>query len=952
MTILTSHWHHNLLALTAQAIQQRYAEDEWPNILLLMPNHRSCIAMREAFENQLKTILLPRIVPLANAENELMVSLAQQPNGLDKLATIPAAMSLWQHRMILAELVTRFEQNRTKVKPSFQHVLALTDALIAIQQNLAREGVDVSHVNTQAICFADTAKHWQIHADFLNILFKQWPLIVREIGVITQASREQLLLQALCEGWRNSSPKHPIWLIGSTGSMPIIRQLMRVIHSLPQGHVVLPNLDRTAHEPVTIGHAQYYLQASLQTMNATLRDVQLLGDATITPRQQLWQTNEVLAGAIDHIEIITCAHEAEEAGIIGLIVREGLENANKTVAIVTPNITLMQRIRLALMRYDIYVNTPQGSALAQSPAGQIWSGILRCLNDEVSILSLLELLHLDGVDCGESTSSWNGFLGTWRAKCRGVQSSVLRSKRLERLVNDYSAAASLLPIMHEMERLHAEQLTLVQWLAALQKLASNLASQSLTGHDLISQLCEQLANTNSDLRFDVSDIASLLQEALQAPLRKPDFSAHPRVLILSPMEARLQQFDRVILAGFNESDWPQTYQPNPWLNLAQRQTLGMTPPEAQATLAEHDIHALGMAPELFITRSLKYEGTPTTPSRYLVKLETQLEREGVKSTSRPWREWWAQFHQTESAPIMPVAPCPPVAARPKTLRVTSLRNLFSDPYAIYAEYVLGLRTLDPYDQTPDAATLGSLVHRLIEEMLRKNHSLDDGDWLMRHIAHLESDARLYALWLPRIRKILRFVKTIHAQRQFDSIEMEMKHEVKIDLNHHPVLVTGSPEGIPACAGMTITLVGKIDRLEIKNMSFPHRRESLSTLVQEGEEIPACAGMTSYSIHDYKTGEVPAKKAMELGLEPQLIAYALMLSEEQGILPEELVYWVLPKARFAGELVPYETGEQGLAEHLSALRSALISILEESFAFHALDPQSDYAGISRNDEWAA
>ncbi|MFZ4125780.1 MAG: PD-(D/E)XK nuclease family protein [Rickettsiales bacterium] len=902
MAIYTTHWHEPILTRVAQAIEQRYPQEQWPNTLLLMPNRRSCIAMREAFTHHSQTVLLPRIVPLADAENELMLSLAQQPNGLDKLAQIPPAMNPWQHRMVLSELVARFEHNRTKVKPSFQHVLALTDALIAIQQNIVREGQDISQIDLQSIRFSDTAKHWQIHADFLSILFMQWPLIEREMGLISQASREQLLLQALCDSWRNTAPEHPVWLVGSTGSMPIVRQLMQVIHALPEGHVVLPNLDTALDESVTIGHAQYYLQASLKAMGATNQDVQLLGSDIITPRQAMWL---VKAADAANIEIIACVHEAEEAGIISLIVREGLKQQDKTIAIITPNIALMHRIRLALMRYDIHVNTPQGSALAQSPAGQVWSSILCCLDDEVSILSLLELLHLAGVDCGESASSWNGFLSAWRARCRGVQPTTLRSKRIERLSSDFSAAASLLPIVREMERLQTETLTLAQWLTSLTKLAEKLAPDPLAGHDVIAQLCEQLSTASDNPRFDISDIAALMQEALQAPLRKPDFSVHPRVLILSPMEARLQQFDRVILAGFNEGDWPQTYTPNPWLNLGQRQSLGMTPPEAQATLAEHDIHALGMAPELFITRSMKSEGSPTAPSRYLVKLETQWEREGVKCSSRPWREWWAQLHEAKPAPIAPVAPCPPAAARPKRVRVTSLRNLFSDPYAIYAEYVLGLRTLDPYDQTPDASTLGSLVHRLIEEMLREGKSPDESDWLMRHIAHLESDARLYALWLPRIRTILRFVQATHQNRACDDVEMEMKHEVNLG---------------------PITLVGKIDRLE-----------------KQGAK---------YSIHDYKTGDAPSKKEMGLGLEPQLIAYALMLSQEMGILPEQLVYWALPKARHKGALVDYQFGEATLSDHIAALRSAISTMFKEEYVFYALDNYGAYTGVSRNDEWAA
>lgn len=904
MTIFTAHWHHDLLRLTAQEMLRRYDAEALPNILVLMPNRRSCIAMREAFRGLTgeQTVLLPRIVPLGDAENELLMAFARgQHEAEEALTSLPPAMSQWQHRMLLAELVRAFETKRTGIAPSLHHVLALTDDLIDIQQNLIREGIDIAEVNVSRVAFPDMAQHWQVNAAFLDILFKEWPYIERERGLVTRAGREQALLKAMNATWKHTPPPYPVWMVGSTGSMPAVRELMSTIHHVPNGFVVLPELDITPSSNVAIGHPQYYVQQAMHAMGATQDSVELLGGQGVTPRQKLWLGED--GHDVSGIQCVTCAHEEEEAGVISLMVREALDASGKTVAVITPAPALMQRVRLHLRRYDIHVNTPQGLPLANEPAGQVWSYVLRCLSDEVGTLSLLDLLHAEGVNCGEDVLNWQSFLRKWRGKCRGIIGQSSASERIRRLSSEFSIAATVSRIVHDLEGLHKQRFTLSEWLTHIRAIIDSLVPEKLNGHEAILELVEELSLASNSMKLDVDDMVALMQEALMKPVRSPDFAAHPRVFVLSPMEARLQRFDRVILAGFNEGDWPQAYQPSPWLNLGQRASLGMTPPEAHATLTAHDLLMLGMAPELFITRSAKSEGSPSTASRYLVKLDVQLQRAGVKLVSYPWRHWWADLNKTDYLPIEAEAPAP--VTRPSTLRVTSLRHLFTDPYAIYAEYVLGLKQLDPYNQAPDARTFGSLVHKVIEDMIANDKSPDDADWLLAHVTHLESDARLYSLWLPRIRNILRFVAAVHAERSFSELEMETKKEVNIG---------------------EVTLVGKIDRLENQG--------------------------AAYSIHDYKTGDAPEKKAMKLGLEPQLIAYALMLSQETGALPESLVYWALPKARHQGALVPYEFGDSTLAGHIAALGTAIGSMFAEGYAFYALDAESPYAAVSRNEEWAA
>ncbi len=63
-----------------------------------------------------------------------------------------------------------------------------------------------------------------------------------------------------------------------------------------------------------------------------------------------------------------------------------------------------------------------------------------------------------------------------------------------------------------------------------------------------------------------------------------NYNLHPRLAILGPLEARLLDFDLVILAGLNEGKWPAQTATDPWLSRPMRQALGLESPERRIGL--------------------------------------------------------------------------------------------------------------------------------------------------------------------------------------------------------------------------------------------------------------------------------------------------------------------------------------------------------------------------------
>ena len=101
--------------------------------------------------------------------------------------------------------------------------------------------------------------------------------------------------------------------------------------------------------------------------------------------------------------------------------------------------------------------------------------------------------------------------------------------------------------------------------------------------------------------------------------------AHPRLFIWGLLEARLQHADLLVLGGLNEGTWPPrgavrsvAVAPD-----ARKASACRRPSAASASPRTISRKPLG-AREVFLTRAARGEGTPTVPSRWLLRLDAVL----------------------------------------------------------------------------------------------------------------------------------------------------------------------------------------------------------------------------------------------------------------------------------------------------------------------------------------
>jgi ATP-dependent helicase/nuclease subunit B len=922
--------------LAAEFIRAQVDSARLSEAVVLVPNRRATITLRDAFAQLADgaTVILPRIFSIADVGDELLALLGT--DALDVLASIPAAMGEQERLCMLAAQVRAFEENRS-VSGSLDYTMMLAENLAQLQDQCTRAGVAIGEGAIEALFPGDYAEHWRDSVLFLNIVAQSWPRIERELGQTTKAAREVAILQALAAHWQQSPPGYPVFAVGSTASQPATAQLLGAIAALPEGAVILPGIDLRMREEawadVSIGHPYYFMKSLLDSQGLGLDDLKPIGPQaahcsiwlhalSAVERMVHWKDESIAPQSWSHLRIIPCQHHEEEARIVALLMREALDGSSKRIALVTPNEALMARVQAHLQRYGVQANRTSSGTLGESEAGSLYLAMLEAMESPESVQKLIQLLNHPLVRVG-GVDEW----AAWRAQFEGSARGVMTQKPGQlpplnaalREGKPYRAVEALARGLLDMSR---QRFSVSLWVERLQNLLAPLVTQAGQGREPVQAALETL--TAADLLGPVTshDIAGLLRRALGEDWRAPQFHAHPQLFMLTPVEARLQHFDRVILGQMQEAIWPGTQSQGPWLNRAQQALLGLPAGEAHHGLVAHDILMLASGGEVFLTYPARDGGSPTARSRYIERLVTLLASHGVEENQLLAGSYKTISHGLNaSRSYQPSAPpCPAPVDRPAAMAVSKLDAMFSDPYSLYARYVLELRKLDRVDAEPEPRDFGVIAHVMLQHL--SEHWNEVGtppdhaqmvEMVARALAPMGSRPAVQLFWQRRLMRALQFVNDEEATRRATgNMQVSAERNAKQDI---------------ALGGTTLSLHGRIDRLEVEGQN---RR-----------------------IIDYKTGKAPTTNEIAQGKAVQLLAYALMLGE-QGASVQGLEYWALPAGKREGGMTLFAPE----ADLLEKLRAALAVFMDPATPLLA-EPlprkakfESDYAGISRYDEWAS
>ncbi|MGE4352045.1 MAG: double-strand break repair protein AddB, partial [Bdellovibrionales bacterium] len=643
-----------------------------------------------------------------------------------------------------------------------------------------------------------------------------------------------------------------------------------------------------------------------------------------------------------------CEHHREEADVIALRLRAVLEEDGKTAALVTPDRALAARVSAALGRWGIVANDSAGTPLSAWPVGSFLIHLLQAAAPDASPVDFLSFLkHPLAAVGGEpaecrrlarlaEVAVWRGVrrAGGWRGAAAALQA--------ERP----ALAAWVEGIGNRFEIFSAgwgKVRPLVEWIDAHLALAEAMAATiegtgaarlwvGAAGEAAVAWL-DEWRQASRDFPGVTGAAYAALFEAMcgDVPVR-PAYGAHPRLSILGPLEARLLHHDVVILGGLNEGTWPPAPAVDPWLSRPMKRDFGLPLPERRVGQSAHDFVQMVCSPTVVLTRAGRVGGSPSVPSRFLMQIETVRQAAALElgpNDAQAWRSWARLLDQPDGSTTMdPPRPCPPVAARPTSLRVTEISTWVRNPYAIYARHVLKLNALEPIDADVTAAEHGTAIHAALESFVRASMQ----GWPELPLAGLLEEGRkafapfmdrpqVAAFWWPRFERIAQWFVAFEEERRARGVR--------------PLAVEGAGEMVVADGALKLR--GRLDRVD--------------ALPEGGVEII-----------DYKTGGVPAKGEVLAGIEPQLPLLALMVQAGcvQGVRAQEvtaLSYWKLQEKDEKKKITTYADDLDGQGQKAQDGLAALCRAFADPATPYEVAPKpkwtprfDDYAHLARMAEW--
>lgn len=944
------------------------------DVTIFVPSPRLATSVRNAFiAASGQGTLLPRIRPFSFAEEE-GEELHFQADELSLAPSGKRVVNSLSRLMLLARWVSAKDK-----QASFAQSLQGASTLAQLFSRLTAYNIDLAELN--AAVPPEVAQHWQQNLSFLEIALRQYPSWLTEKDAIDSAQLSREVLLGHADLYHKQGFENLTIAAGFSDSTPAGIQALKAIISQTNGYLILPGLDRgmddEIFENLNPTHPQYTMAKMLNKLSIKRADVQTLGEPKVSAGAHMWRMalmppegalpeelrSQIPPQALNGLSITHAENLQEEAEIIASMMRESLEEKGKTCALVSPDRGLASRVASALKRWDIDVDDSAGTPLSSTSLGIFFKQSVQNVLEEFRPSHVANLIKHPLCRCGENTSVWKKWSGSLEELVlRGTKPSLgqqglqdkLKATGLDASSTRYEQSSLILSALEKAYEgdfdLHGKHF-LPQWISWHIDLCTRLATvgddteswlegdaaDALLG--LLESWQQAMAETGS---LTLKDYFESLENLMEQSVVRARHSLHPRLFIWGPLEARLQTVDRIIIGGANEGLWPRASKPDPWLNRAMAEKVGLPDQDVSIGMGAHDFVTLASGKEVFITRALKDGEGEAVTSRFLARLEALLAEDDWQSLLVKGQVWQKRVEslrrQGQCAGIEPASIVPSLQERPSLWSASTVRDLMQCPYKSYINKILKVHAVDEYEQMPTAADRGSLIHLALEAFFKQTDDLPEPytglyekqpmlDHLLhigRHVFAAIEGQSVRAVWWQKFELIAKaFVDEMIVLNQ------KGRHVSAVEKKAEMALVDG------------IKLHARADRVD---------------------EI---AGQTV--VVDYKTGLPPSAGKVQTGEEPQMAVEAVLTKNGAYGTPKDvggLEYWRLSDGVKVSQAAGVKKDlEEFTSEAEAGLKDLAIHFQQTETEYEALPASAtglskegvcrmcDYAGICRFQDWA-
>jgi len=762
-------------------------------------------------------------------------------------------------------------------------------------------------------------------------------------------------------------------------------------------------LDKEEHNPAAFAHPQFALKKLLRRLNARRETVIFLGRQSAAQKQrekwiseifrpagstEVWHKHKTAPGGkkagLNSVSLIEAPTMREEALALAVCLRAALAEPNSRAALITGDRLLARRVCGELARFGLQAQDSGAMPLAASEPLALLRLLLACIftpGDAAAVLAVLKhpltRLGFARADLRRQVEDFEYFAlrgGTGRISLAKadefMRERLQKLANTEKIANNFAAdrmdealrlAGLLTAAAAPLQRLAQKEgpVELEEAVIATIETFENFGRderQSLKrlyaeapGQKLIA-FCRSLLASRAGLSFAAAEWPEVFAALIADNDVEMPRNGHPRLFILGLFEARLHNFDTVLIGGLNEGRLPAGPPDSPFLSRAMKAALNLPPPEQKIGFAAHDIAQLLAMKKLVLSRSLRLDNAPAIASRWLQRLQAVTGEADLAAIKARGQAWLTLAQKLDSAPVQGFAPRPnpkpPLKLRPSRFSVTEIETLRRNPYAVYARRILRLKPLEPLIRDESAAERGTLYHAILAgfsqyysaaniDAVRPQAEATLLALAREEFAKLQLPPDIAALWQPRFLSLvphyIDWEASLDPRRRFAEIQAEDT----------------------AIADTGCFLRGRADRIDL--------------LTGSGE-----ASMPEAEIIDFKTGSTPSRRQAASLAAPQLALEAALLrrggfAEIRAALAENLFYLRL---KADGEVIAEniaarpnrnapEIRAPALAEKAWAQLERLMRHFQQpdsGYLAHALPPlgqySDDYDHLARVFEWSS
>jgi ATP-dependent helicase/nuclease subunit B len=846
--------NYDFLGSVASFVEKNFSDKE--NIRIVLPNHRSSKALKIKIFEKNGGCFLPKINAISDISYQDFLPFTKHDdvkNIVDELLQIKPLDDI-DYLFLLTEEIGKifFDNNQAQ---NFQTAIEIKNFFDEIEKN----GINLENIDE--IDDSNFPKHKQFKFDFLKTFYPKLKNILLKNNYFSKESYQSLVITRLAEVIEKYGLREPLIIAGSTGSVHYTKKLIKSVSKDKNGFLILQNFLEVKDKSET--SPQFYLSELVEFANIEknrIKNIVFKKNKLSDDAMLLFEKGLVVAGddfysckQHNNFSYIEAKNEIEEAMAVASILHDEMrtnsratqgdedrlfassrDSSVKSCAVISNCDNFTYFLSKELDRIGMNFNVATSLDASDSKLVTMMNLLLELIEkkfDSYTALSILkhplsrfdkksiEIFEIDVVRKARKEAGLKGLLNHTDSLNFDLQ------KKIKPLLDEFVNIASTLDTISETLVLSNVVEILISF---VEKLSGKTFTETLSEEPCCEEISKIFEKLKRNFLIKSYELNLFFKKIFSQIKYFRNIDEGSEIEILPTIEARLLNFDLVIISSLNKGIFPKIPSEN-WLE----KNIGISLKERKYGQNFYDFFNHIFNKKVVLSRCLTSFGEATDASPFLLKFQFLCKKLNIKIDSIFLD---ADIHLCDKAYNKRfdedvISPKPLLEFRPKKLAITDIYKLISNPYQIYAKKILRLKKIDEIDYEPGNREFGSFVHIALEEFIKTKFSFNSAKKIFKK--YFLSDENLIT-WLPKFENI------------FHSF-LKQNVEGDVELTELPV----------SAEFYNIVINGKIDRISIND---------------KGEAM----------IIDYKTGVAPTRSDVWSFKDPQLAISAMILKDEYNI----------------------------------------------------------------------